>query len=69
MTPDVFAVSVSPTWTVPLMEGAPVAGVFGVGAAAAASVAALVSDSSLPASSVKLTSTVMALPSSTSARV
>ena len=46
------------------MVGAPVAGLLGVGAAATASVAALVSDSALPASSVKLTCTLMALPSS-----
>ena len=29
--PEVSAVSVLPTWTVPLMVGAPVAGVFGSG--------------------------------------
>ena len=67
--PDVFAVSVSPTCTVPLIVGAPVAGVLVVGAAATASVAALVSDSSLPASSVKPTRTLITWPASASARV
>ena len=64
---DVSAVRVSPTWAVPVMVGAPVAGLLGVGAAA--SVAALVTVSSLPASSVKLTFTLMALPSSVSVSV
>ena len=67
--PDVFAVSVSPTWAVPLTLGAPVAGVLGVGAADTASVAPLVNVSSLPASSVKLTRTLMVLPSSAAATV
>ena len=77
--PDVSAVSVSPTWAVPLMVGAPVAGVLGVGAAAtwhplilgAALGRHSVSlvTSSLPVSSVKPTCTLMALPSSVSARV
>ena len=65
--PDVSAVNVSPTWAVPLMFGSPVAGVFGF--ASTAAVAALVSVSALPASSVKDTFTLMALPSSASARV
>ena len=69
LTPDVSAVSVSPTWIVPLMVGAPVAGLLGVDAAATASVAAVVRVSSLPASSVKDTSTLMALLSSLSVRV
>ena len=68
--PVVSAVRVSPTWAVPLMVGAPVAGVLGVGGAAAtALVTALVSSSSLPASSVKETLTLMALPSSSATRV
>ena len=68
--PVVSAVSVSPTWAVPVMVGNPVAGVLGGGGAGAtAPVAALVSCSSLPASSVKDTLTLMALPSSSSARV
>ena len=64
------AVRVSPTWAVPVMVGAPVAGVLGGGGAAAtAPVAALVSSSSLPASSVKDTRTLMALPASAATRV
>ena len=52
------ALRVSPTLAVPVMVGAPVAGVLGGGGAAAtAPVTALVSDSSLPPSSVKLTLT------------
>ena len=47
------AVSVCPTCAVPVIVGAPVAGVFG--AAETAAVAALVSVSALLASSVKLT--------------
>ena len=66
-TCEVSAVSVSPTCAVPLMVGAPVAGLFGL--AATAAVVALVSVSSLPASSVKDTFTLMALPSSLSVRV
>ena len=58
--PDVSAVSVLSTWAVPLMVGRPVAGVLGL--AATAVVAALVSVSSLSASSVKLTRTLMVLP-------
>ena len=62
--PDVSAVRVSPTCAVPLIVSAPVAAVFA--AATTAAVAALVSDSSFPASSVKDTFTLMALPSSAS---
>ena len=58
--PLVSAVSVSPTWAVPLMVGAPVARL--LGRAATAAVAALVRVSSLSASSVKLTRTLMVLP-------
>ena len=65
--PDVSAVSVSPTWVVPVMVGAPAAGVLGL--AATAAVAPLVSDSAFSASSVKDTFTLMALPSSLSVRV
>ena len=65
--PVVSAVSVSPTWAVPLIVGAPVAGL--LGAADTAAVAALVSVSSLPPSSVKDTCTVTVLPSSASASV
>ena len=50
--PEVSAVSSSPTWAVPLMVGCPVAGLSGWGAAATASVAALVSVVSFSASSV-----------------
>ena len=64
------AVRVSPTLAVLVMVGNPVAGVLGGGeAAATAPVAALVSCSSLPASSVKDTLTLMALPASVAARV
>ena len=52
---------------VPLMVGAPVAGELGL--VATAPVAALVNVSSLPASSVKLTCTLMASPSSAVAKV
>ena len=62
--PDVEAVSASPTCGVPLIVGAPAAAVFVGGAAATASVAALVRRSSWPASSVKSTRTVSLLPSS-----
>ena len=65
--PDVSAVRVSPTWAVPLMAGAPVAGLLGFGSTA--SVAVLVSVSALPSSSVKDTFTVTALPSSATASV
>ena len=58
------AVRVSPTCAVPLMVGAPVVGVLGL--ASTAVVAALVSDSWLSASSVKLTCTLMVLPTSLS---
>ena len=67
--PEVFAVSVSPTWAVPLMVGAPVAGLLSAGAAVTAAVATLVSVSLLPSSSVKDTSTLMALLSSLLVRV
>ena len=63
--PEVLAVSVSPTLAVPLMLGAPDAGLLGGGSAAAtAAVAALVSDSAWPASSVNDTFTLIALPTS-----
>ena len=65
--PETPAVSVSPTWAVPLMVGWPVAGVLGL--AATVSVAALVSVSGLPASSVKDTRTLTVLPSSESISV
>ena len=57
---EVSAVSVSPTWGVPLMAGRPVASEFGLGATA--TVAALVRDSWLSASSVKLTFTWIVCP-------
>ena len=59
------------TWSWVAVPESPVglAGGSAGSAAATASVAALVSDSPLPASSVKVTSTWMALPSSASARV
>ena len=63
------AVSCLATWAVPLMVGRPVAGLSGWGAAATASVAALVSVVSFSASSVKATSTLMVLPSSPATRV
>ena len=65
--PETSAVSVSPTWAVPEMVGAPVAGLLGL--AATGPVAALVSDSAKPAPSVKVTVTVMALPCSLPVRV
>ena len=65
--PETSSVSVSPTWAVPVILGAPVAGLLGF--ASTASVTALVRVSSLPASSVKLTVTLMGLPMSASARV
>ena len=65
--PDVSAVSISPTWAVPLMVGAPVAG--RLGRASTSPVAALVKVSSLSASSVKLTFTLIVLPWSASTRV
>ena len=61
------AVSVSSTRAVPVIAGAPVAGV--LGAAATVAVAALVSVSGLLASSVKLTFTLIVLSSSSSTRV
>ena len=67
--PDVSTVSVSPTWAVPPMVGAPVAGLLGWGSAATGSVAALVSVSWWPPSSTKVTRTLMALPTSSSVRV
>ena len=65
------AVRVSPTWTAPVMVGTPVAGVLGEEEEPrrTAPVAALVSCSSLPASSVKETLTLMALPASAATRV
>ena len=60
--PDTDALSVPPTCAVPSMVGAPVAGVFGGGSTG--SVAALVRLSALPASSVKLTRTLIRSPSS-----
>ena len=65
--PLVRTVSVSPTWAVPSMVGAPVAGELGL--AATTPVAALVSVSSWSASSVKLTRTLMLFPTSSSVRV
>ena len=71
--PDVSTVSVPPTWAVPVTVGAPVAGLLAACASSVpgstASVAALVSDSSFPASSVKLTFTLMVSPTSLEARV
>ena len=66
MMPVVTAVSVSSTRAVPVIVGAPVAGVL---AAATVPVAALVRISGLLASSVKLTLTLIVLPSSAAARV
>ena len=60
--PEVKTVSVSPTCGTPAMVGCPVAGEFE--RAATAAVAALVTASALPASSVKLTVTLIALPCS-----
>ena len=54
------AVSVCPTCAVPVIVGAPVAGV--LGAAETAAVAALVSVSALLASSLKLTVTLIVVP-------
>ena len=65
--PSVDAVSVSPACAVPEMVGAPVAGEFG--RAATAAVAALVNSSLFPASSVKLTRTLIVAPTSESASV
>ena len=65
--PVTFAVSVSPTWAVPLMAGALVASLFGL--AATSPVGSLGNDSVLPESSVKLTVTLTVLPSSSSVRV
>ena len=63
--PDVLAVSVSPTCAVPLMVGAPEAGLLGGGSSATtAAVAALVNSSALPPSSLKDTLTLIALPTS-----
>ena len=59
---EVLTVSVSPTWAVPLIVGTPVAALLGL--AATDAVAALVSDSALPAPSVKETRTEMASPCS-----
>jgi hypothetical protein len=60
-------VSVSPTWAVPLMVGAPVARELGL--AATVSVATLVRDSWLSASSLKETRTLMVLPASAVTKV
>ena len=57
---DVSAVRVSPTWAVPAMVGAPVGVLFGSGPEVTAAVAALVSDSSLPPSSVNVPRTLTA---------
>ena len=61
------AVSVSSTRAVPVIVGAPVAGV--LGAAATVAVAALVSVSGLLASSVKLTFTLIVVPKSAATSV
>ena len=64
--PVVLAVSVSPTWAVPVMVGAPVAGLL---AAVTAAVAALVNDSALSASSLKDTWTLIPVSASPATRV
>ena len=64
--PVVTAVSASPTRAVPVIVGAPVAGVL---AAATVPVAALVRVSELPSSSVKLTFTLIVVPASAATRV
>ena len=61
---EVSAVRVSPTWAVPLIVGAPVAGL--LGRAVTTAVAPLVRLSSLPALSVKVTRTLIALPTASS---
>ena len=61
------AVSVCPTCAVPVIVGAPVAGVFA--AAETVAVAALVSVSVLLASSVKITVTLIVVPRSASTSV
>ena len=66
MMPPVTAVSVSPTRAVPVIVGTPVAGLL---AAATVAVAALVRISGLPSSSVKLTFTLIVLPSSAATSV
>ncbi len=66
MMPDVAAVSVWPTCAVPLIVGAPVAGLF---AAATVVVASLVRTSSKPPPSVNDTSTLIAAPASATASV
>ena len=70
---DVVAVSVCPTTGEPFMPGAPVAGAFAASVPRVtveeAITAKLVSDSSLPPSSVKLTRTFNALPSSSAVTV
>ena len=63
--PVVFAVSVSPTCAVPVMVGSPVAGVLD---AVTVAVGALVNDSSVPASSVKVIRTLTVFPSSAATR-
>ena len=66
MMPLVTAVSVSSTRAVPVIVGAPVAGLL---AAATVAVAALVSVSGLLASSVKLTFTLIVVPRSAATSV
>ena len=65
--PEVDALSVSPTWAVPLIAGSPVAALLVL--AATAPVAALISVSWFPLSSVKDTRTLTTLPVSASASV
>ena len=60
--PEVSTVRVSPTWAVRVMVGTPVAGLSGWGAASTASVATLVNVVSFPASSLKVTRTLMVWP-------
>ena len=66
MMPVVTAVSVWPTRAVPVIVGAPVAGLL---AAATVAVAALVRVSVWLASSVKVTRTLIVVPSSAATRV
>ena len=66
LMPPVTAVSVSPTRAVPVIVGTPVAGLL---AAATVPVAALVRVSALLASSVKLTFTLIVVPSSAATSV
>ena len=62
------AFSVSPTWAVPPMVGAPVAGLLGRGRHSVGR-RSLVSVSALPSSSVKVTRTLMVLPASPGTRI